>query len=116
MASRSPDESRGVLEAAAARVGHALGRIARRVDAWKREREAITGDINKVITEARAMLQDVGQTPAPETIGSLAEIAHVTPARTRQGTPRKRKTPARRASGTKAAQPRRARDTRRGTK
>ena len=69
-----------MLETAAVSIGRALGSVARRIDAWKKDRAAITADINQVITRAQAMLEDVERTPPPDAIGSLGEIAHVSPA------------------------------------
>jgi hypothetical protein len=70
-------QAAGVLENAAVSIGRALGTIAKRVDAWKKDRAQITADINQVIDRAQAMLAEVAQTPTPNAIGTLGEIAHV---------------------------------------
>jgi hypothetical protein len=86
---REQEPDTNVLEAAAVNIGHALGTIARRVDAWKKDRADITADINQVITRAQEMLDDIGRTPTPDAIGSLGEIAHVAPPEPKPRQPRR---------------------------
>jgi hypothetical protein len=94
MAKRQRDHNQNVLETAAVGIGRALGSIARRVDAWKKDRAAITADINQVISRAQDMLDDIERTPAPETIGHLGEIAHVAPTAPRRSRGGSAKAPA----------------------
>ena len=87
-------QAANVLETAAVGIGRALGTIARRVDAWKKDRAEITADINQVIARAQEMLDDVARTPTPDAIGSLGEIAHVAPSPTGRRTTRGKKSQA----------------------
>jgi hypothetical protein len=48
------------LNATAESLGAALGRVAARLDAWKRQRTEIAADIQKLLHSAQGMLGDLG--------------------------------------------------------
>ena len=48
------------LDATAESLGAALGHIAARLDAWKRQRSEIAADIQKVLHSAQGMMGDLG--------------------------------------------------------
>ncbi|HWB16992.1 MAG TPA: hypothetical protein VG538_11350 [Vicinamibacterales bacterium] len=50
------------MNQAAETIGAALGHVAARLDAWKKEREAIAGDVRRMVTSAQSMLADLGET------------------------------------------------------
>jgi hypothetical protein len=52
------------LDRTAAGIGSALGRVAAKVDALKRQRTEIAAEIRQVIGAAQRMLSDLGGTPA----------------------------------------------------
>jgi hypothetical protein len=49
------------MNQAAETIGAALGHVAARLDAWKKEREAIAGDVQRMVTSAQGMLADLGE-------------------------------------------------------
>ena len=53
------------LNATAETIGFTLGRIAARIDAWKRHRKEIAAEIQGVVNRAQTMLRDIGHEPAP---------------------------------------------------
>jgi hypothetical protein len=65
------------LNATAASIGKAFGKVAARIDSWQRQRAEITRDIHEVISKAQGLLHEVGHGPTSRAVGSLAEIAHV---------------------------------------
>jgi len=67
---------RDLLNVTAENIGAALGRLASRVDQWKKQRSEIAADIEHVIQEAQSMLKDVSHEPTPTGIASIAEVAH----------------------------------------
>lgn len=50
------------MNQAAETIGAALGHVAARLDAWKKERDAIAGDVRRMVTSAQSMLSDLGDT------------------------------------------------------
>jgi hypothetical protein len=48
------------LNATAESLGAALGHVAARLDAWKRQRAEIAADVEKLLRSAQAMLGDLG--------------------------------------------------------
>jgi hypothetical protein len=50
------------MNQAAETIGAALGHVAARLDAWKKERDAIAGDVRRMVTSAQSMLSDLGET------------------------------------------------------
>jgi hypothetical protein len=50
------------LNAGAETIGTALGRVAAKLDAWKKQRAEIAGDIQKLLRSAQGMLGDLGET------------------------------------------------------
>jgi hypothetical protein len=49
-----------MLNATAETIGSALGQVAARLDAWKKDRAAIAADIQKLAKSAQAMLAELG--------------------------------------------------------
>jgi hypothetical protein len=49
------------LNATAESLGAALGHVAARLDAWKRQRAEIAADISKLLNNAQTMLGDLGE-------------------------------------------------------
>jgi hypothetical protein len=49
------------MNQAAETIGAALGHVAARLDAWKKERDAIAGDVRRMVTSAQDMLADLGE-------------------------------------------------------
>jgi len=52
------------LATTAGDLGKALGEVAARLDAWKKQRAAIAADIHKVLHSARRMLGELGDATA----------------------------------------------------
>ena len=48
------------LNATAESIGSALGRVAAKLDAWKRQRAELAADIQDVLQSAQGMLSDLG--------------------------------------------------------
>jgi hypothetical protein len=49
------------MNQAAETIGTALGHVAARLEAWKKERDAIAGDVRQMVTSAQSMLADLGE-------------------------------------------------------
>ncbi len=58
------------LRQTAEQIGTALGHIAGRVDALKKQRAEIAADIHKLVQSAQAMLNDLGHQADPESSGT----------------------------------------------
>jgi hypothetical protein len=52
------------LTATAESVGAALGRVAARLDAWKRERTAIVAEVQKIVRAGHTILSELGSSGA----------------------------------------------------
>lgn len=71
MAKKS-SRSKSSLNTTAENIGAALGHVAARLDAWKKQRAEIVGDIHKVLQSAQALLGEIGDVSAK---GPLAAFA-----------------------------------------
>ena len=58
---RKSTRRRSALNTTAEGIGKALGRVASKLDRWKRERAEIAADIQRVLKSAQDMLGDLGQ-------------------------------------------------------
>jgi hypothetical protein len=61
MARKQTRRGSDALNTTAESIGSALGRVAAKLDRWKRERGEIAAEIQRLMTSAQGMLGDLGQ-------------------------------------------------------
>ena len=80
------------LNAAAERVGAALGHFAVRIAAWKQQRDAIAGDLRKYVATAQTMLEGLGHKAQAQGSQAFAAAAQaMNEVRSSSGKPGRRK-------------------------
>ncbi|MEZ5318422.1 MAG: hypothetical protein R2752_13560 [Vicinamibacterales bacterium] len=61
-----PRRSEGRASASAAAIGKSIGRLAAKVDTFKRRREAVAAELLQAVEAARGMLKDLGTEIVPK--------------------------------------------------
>jgi hypothetical protein len=80
--------SKSALDVTAAGIGRTLGKLSVRLDAWRKQKQEITRDLEQVLTASKEMLAELGHDAG---FGSkLGEIAKIQPARHGRGRPNER--------------------------